>query len=108
MYNPWHEIPTLPVSGDSLADASGIPPSTMTPPLPFLWDRLTADDFADAVRASGGVALLPLGCLEKHGRHLPRREAAFEGIGCDQDLHDGLHLGQRYGFKGNFCIFADT
>lgn len=41
------------------------------PPLPYLWERLTADDFAQAVRASDGVALLPLGCLEKHGRHLP-------------------------------------
>lgn len=39
--------------------------------LPYLWDRLTADDFARAVRASDGIALLPLGCLEKHGRHLP-------------------------------------
>lgn len=41
------------------------------PTLPFLWDRLTADDFAQAVRASDGIALLPLACLEKHGRHLP-------------------------------------
>ena len=34
-------------------------PVPNSPPLPFLWERLTADDFAKAVRTSGGVALLP-------------------------------------------------
>lgn len=40
-------------------------------PLPFIWEDLTADEFAYAVKASKGVCLLPLGCVEKHGRHMP-------------------------------------
>lgn len=38
---------------------------------PFIWEDLTADEFALAVKESRGVCLLPLGCIEKHGRHLP-------------------------------------
>lgn len=35
------------------------------------WEELTAPDFAKAVDRSEGVCLLPLGCMEKHGDHLP-------------------------------------
>jgi creatinine amidohydrolase len=35
------------------------------------WEELTAPDFAQAVRRSGRVCLLPIGCVEKHGEHLP-------------------------------------
>jgi len=35
------------------------------------WEELTAPDFATAVQATGGVCLLPIGCVEKHGEHLP-------------------------------------
>ena len=35
------------------------------------WDRLTVDGFAEAVKRSEGVVLVPVGCLEKHGHHLP-------------------------------------
>ncbi len=35
------------------------------------WEELTAPDFAKAVRDCGGVCLLPIGCVEKHGEHLP-------------------------------------
>ncbi len=38
---------------------------------PFIWEDLTADEFAIAVKESQKVCLLPLGCIEKHGRHLP-------------------------------------
>jgi len=41
-----------------------------------LWLELTSDRFSQAVRASDGLCLLPMGCLEKHGPHLP--------IGADQ------------------------
>ena len=35
------------------------------------WIELTAPDFAQAVSESGGVCLVPLGVIEKHGTHLP-------------------------------------
>ncbi len=36
-------------------------------PLSVKWEELTASDFAQAVRQSGGVCLLPFGIIEKHG-----------------------------------------
>jgi creatinine amidohydrolase len=35
------------------------------------WEELTAGDFSKAVKKARGVCVLPLGCLEKHGEHLP-------------------------------------
>jgi creatinine amidohydrolase len=35
------------------------------------WEALTSTDFPEAVRKSGGVCILPMGVLERHGNHLP-------------------------------------
>jgi creatinine amidohydrolase len=35
------------------------------------WEHLTSPEFAAAVETSGGVCLVPLGVIEKHGDHLP-------------------------------------
>lgn len=35
------------------------------------WEELTAGDFAKAVRRARNVCVLPVGCIEKHGDHLP-------------------------------------
>ncbi len=35
------------------------------------WEEMTAPDFARAVETCGGVCLVPLGVIEKHGNHLP-------------------------------------
>lgn len=35
------------------------------------WELLTAKDFKEAIEPCGGVCLLPFGCVEKHGDHLP-------------------------------------
>lgn len=35
------------------------------------WNSLSAKDFKKAVKASKGLCLLPFGCIEKHGDHLP-------------------------------------
>jgi creatinine amidohydrolase len=35
------------------------------------WDELTGDLFEEAVQRAGGVCLLPLSCIERHGHHLP-------------------------------------
>ncbi len=35
------------------------------------WEQLTSGEFAEAAQAVGGVCVVPLGVLEKHGDHLP-------------------------------------
>jgi creatinine amidohydrolase len=35
------------------------------------WEELTGDAFPHAIERSGGVCLLPLSCIERHGHHLP-------------------------------------
>lgn len=35
------------------------------------WENLTASEFKDFIKESKGVAIIPYGCLEKHGYHLP-------------------------------------
>lgn len=39
--------------------------------LPVRYEELTAPDFIRAVAKSGGICLVPVGILEKHGPHLP-------------------------------------
>ncbi len=39
--------------------------------LPARWDELTASDWPRALERAGGVAILPIGVLEKHGPHAP-------------------------------------
>jgi creatinine amidohydrolase len=39
--------------------------------LPARWDELTASDWPRAMERSGGVAILPIGVLEKHGPQAP-------------------------------------
>jgi creatinine amidohydrolase len=35
------------------------------------WEELTAPEFEQAVKATGGVCVVPIGVIEKHGDHLP-------------------------------------
>ena len=37
----------------------------------MLWEYLREEQFKDAVEASKGVCIVPIGCLEKHGPHSP-------------------------------------
>jgi len=53
--------------------------------IPFKMEELTSPQFSKAVELSGGVCIIPLGIIEKHGPHLPlgtdlfeSREASFE------------------------------
>ena len=39
------------------------------------WENLTSLEFDEAIEKSGGLCLLPIGCLEKHGNHI--------SVGCD-------------------------
>jgi creatinine amidohydrolase len=46
--------------------------------LPYKMEDLTSPKFAKAVELSGGVCLLPLGIIEKHGPHLPLGTDLYE------------------------------
>ena len=35
------------------------------------WEHLRADEFEGAIERSKGLCVIPIGCLEKHGPHLP-------------------------------------
>ena len=37
----------------------------------MIWENLTINEFEEAVKESKGVVLVPIGCLEKHGSHMP-------------------------------------
>lgn len=41
----------------------------------MLWENLRSDEFKEAVEKSNGVCIIPIGCVEAHGIHLP--------LGCD-------------------------
>lgn len=42
------------------------------------WENLRADQMKEAIERSGGLCVLPLGCTEKHGPHLPLGTDSFE------------------------------
>jgi len=46
----------------------------------MLWLELTSERMPEAIRKAEGVCLLPMGCLERHGPHLP--------LGTDQIVVD--------------------
>ena len=37
----------------------------------IIWENLREEEFAEAIEASGKVCVVPMGCLEMHGQHLP-------------------------------------
>lgn len=46
--------------------------------LPFKMEELTSPQFSKAVELAGGVCIIPLGIIEKHGPHLPLGTDLFE------------------------------
>ena len=37
----------------------------------MFWEQLTVDEFNESKEKTKGVCVIPLGCMEKHGNHLP-------------------------------------
>ena len=37
----------------------------------MLWENLREEEFEGAIERCGGLCVIPIGCLEKHGQHLP-------------------------------------
>jgi len=46
------------------------------------WEYMREEEFEGAIERSGGLCVLPIGCTEKHGQHLP--------VGCDTIHANGL------------------
>ncbi len=59
------------------------------------WEDLREEQFKEAVKRSGGLCVLPIGCIEKHGQHLP--------VGTDS-LH-GIGIAERAAEKEEVCLF---
>ena len=43
----------------------------------MFWENLAEFEFEKAVEKCGGVCVIPLGCMEKHGQHLPMGTDTF-------------------------------
>ena len=47
----------------------------------MLWEKLREEEFEGAIKRSGGLCVMVLGCLEKHGQHLPVGTDSLKGDG---------------------------
>jgi len=54
----------------------------------MLWENLREPEFKDAVKASNGVCLVPIGCLERHGPHSPVGTDTIIAAGVVADAAD--------------------
>ena len=73
----------------------------------MFWCELREEEFDAAIKKSGGVCILPLGCIEKHGQHLPVGTDYYEAMDVVRaavDIEDavifdtGPWLGEVSGF----------
>ena len=61
----------------------------------MLWENLREEEFEEAISQSKGLCIVPVGCLEKHGQHLP--------VGTDV-IHI-TEIAKRAAEKETACIF---
>lgn len=61
------------------------------------WMHVTSENFKDLREASDGVCVIPMGCIEKHGLHLPLGTDVFEASGV---AYEASKLEP-------FCVFPD-
>lgn len=59
------------------------------------WEYLREEEFSSAIEKSNGVCVLPVGCLEKHGQHLP--------VGTDSIL--ATEIVNRAAEREEVCVF---
>lgn len=72
--------------------------------LSFKWEEITSPQFPKAVELAGGVCVIPLGIIEKHGPHLPlgtdlfeSREIAFTGAAKEYAIvYPPYYVGQIF------------
>ena len=51
----------------------------------MLWENLREEEFDAAIERSGGLCVLPIGCIEKHGEHLP---VGTDSLVCESLVRD--------------------
>ncbi len=84
----------------------------------MLWENLREEEFEDAVKASNGVCILPIGCIEKHGQHLPLGTDMFicndiSRMAAEKEpavVFPGMYFGEKSGageFKGTIIFSAE-
>ncbi len=61
----------------------------------MIWEYLREEEFTEAVNTSKGVCVVPIGCIEKHGQHLP--------IGTDSIL--ATEIVRRAAEREPVCVF---
>lgn len=61
----------------------------------MLWENLREEEFKEAIKSSMGVCIVPVGCLEKHGQHLP--------VGTDV-IHI-TEIARRAADEESVCVF---
>ena len=61
------------------------------------WVKLRQDEFKDAVEKSNKVCIIPIGCIESHGIHLP--------LGCD--VFHGKYFAEKAAEKAEVCVFPE-
>ena len=61
------------------------------------WTKLRQDEFNDAVVKSNKVCVLPIGCVEAHGIHLP--------LGCD--VFHGRYISSKAAEIAEVCVFPE-
>ncbi len=84
----------------------------------MLWENLREEEFEGAIESSGGLCIVPVGCLEKHGQHLPvgtdvihiteiARKAAEKETAC---VFPTMYFGEKTGageFRGTVMFSAE-
>ena len=46
----------------------------------MLWSELREEEFEEAARRAGGLCVIPVGCFEMHGEHLPVGTDVYEAV----------------------------
>jgi creatinine amidohydrolase len=55
----------------------------------MLWEHLREEEFYDAIEESRGLCVMPMGCLEMHGQHLP---VATDTMKISHALHEAAKI----------------
>jgi len=83
----------------------------------MLWEYLKEEEFKKAREASKGVCIVPVGCVEKHGQHMPlgtdvlfAKEAAKAACEIEEAVvFPGMYFGEKTGageFDGTIIFSA--
>jgi len=75
------------------------------------WEYLREEEFEGAIEKCAGLCVIPLGCMEKHGQHLPVGIDYFEAIGLAEAAseYEEVMIFPTAPWVGEVCGFhADT